>query len=126
MTKLNGGSSQSVEYTTQQNFPSANSNELTINDVEEQIPEIDKSKFLEVPLNKLKTKTINFAKNLFSLFTIIQFPNSRCLANSSVSGSYEGTCYHATECAKLNGTAMGFCAKGFGVCCVCKYYMIES
>lgn len=83
----------------------------------------DKSKFLEVPLTKLKNKTFNLANKLFSLFTIIQFPNSRCLANS-VYSAYEGTCYHATECAKLNGTAMGNCAKGFGVCCVCKYFFL--
>lgn len=79
----------------------------------------DRSKFLEVPLQKLKNKTFTFANKLFSLFTIIQFPNSRCVANSA-SSEYEGTCFHASECTKMNGTAIGNCASGYGVCCVCK------
>lgn len=87
----------------------------------EVIPESEKSKFLEVPLKQLKNKTLNIASQLFSLFTIIQFPNSKCVANSTTA-SYEGTCYHATQCAKLNGTAMGNCAQGYGVCCVCTYF----
>lgn len=76
-------------------------------------------KFLEEPLMALKNKTIKFAHKFLSLFTIVQFPNSRCQANGA-SGDYEGTCYHATECDSLNGTAFGECAEGYGVCCVCK------
>lgn len=102
------------------NFQSSIVNIDAAKDVEEEkAMQSVKSKFLEVPLKKLKQKTLSIANKLFSLFTIIQFPNSKCLANS-VNSAYEGTCYHANECAKMNGTAMGNCAKGFGVCCVCK------
>lgn len=78
------------------------------------------SKFLEEPLNALKNKTMKFANKFLSLFTVIEFPNSRCQATSA-SSVYEGTCYHRTECDNLNGTAIGQCANGYGVCCVCKY-----
>lgn len=78
------------------------------------------SKFFEEPLMALKNKTMKFAHKFLSLFTIIQFPNSRCQANGVNTGDYEGTCYHVTECDSLNGTAIGECAEGYGVCCVCK------
>lgn len=80
------------------------------------------SKFLEDPLSALKNKTMKFANKFLSLFTVIEFPNSRCVANSA-SSEYEGTCYHQTECDNLNGTAIGQCANGYGVCCVCKYVL---
>lgn len=76
-------------------------------------------KFLEEPLQALKNKTMKFANKFFSLFTVIEFPNSRCQANSA-SSDYEGTCYTRVECDKLNGTAIGECANGYGVCCICK------
>lgn len=78
------------------------------------------SKFLfEESLMALKNKTMKFANKFFGLFTVIEFPNSRCQANSA-SSEYEGTCYHRTECENLNGTSVGECANGYGVCCVCK------
>jgi len=52
----------------------------------------------------------------FSLFSIVQFPNSGCTAQSS-STTY-GTCYTATECIDKGGSADGNCAAGFGVCCL--------
>jgi len=52
----------------------------------------------------------------FSLFSIVQFPNSGCTASSS-STTY-GTCYTATECEEKGGSADGNCAAGFGVCCL--------
>lgn len=58
-------------------------------------------------------------KRFLSIFTILQFENSRCQAQGSFL-SYEGTCYHRSECARLGGYVMGACAKGYGVCCVCK------
>lgn len=78
------------------------------------------SKFLGEPWGAFKNKTMKLANKFLSLFTIIQFPNSRCQATSA-SSVYEGTCYHRTECESLNGTAIGQCADGYGVCCVCKY-----
>lgn len=58
-------------------------------------------------------------KRFLNIFTILQFENSRCQAQGSFL-SYEGTCYHRTECQSLGGFIMGACAKGFGVCCVCE------
>lgn len=82
------------------------------------------SKFMfEESLMALKNKTMKFANKFFGLFTVIEFPNSRCVVNSA-SSEYEGTCYHRTECESLNGTSVGECADGYGVCCVCKYFLI--
>jgi len=53
---------------------------------------------------------------VFSLFSIVQFPNEGC---TSTSGTYSnGTCFTAAECSSNGGSAQGNCAAGFGVCCV--------
>eukprot|EP00090_Calanus_glacialis_P002293 TRINITY_DN1170_c0_g1_i1.p1 TRINITY_DN1170_c0_g1~~TRINITY_DN1170_c0_g1_i1.p1 ORF type:complete len:249 (-),score=15.37 TRINITY_DN1170_c0_g1_i1:666-1370(-) len=53
---------------------------------------------------------------IFSLFSIVQFPNAAC---SSTSGTYSnGTCFTASECSSKGGSAQGNCAAGFGVCCI--------
>merc|ERR1719308_242012 len=53
---------------------------------------------------------------VFSLFSIVQFPNDAC---ASTSGTYKnGTCLTAGECSGKGGSAQGNCAAGFGVCCV--------
>lgn len=58
----------------------------------------------------------NRTKRVFSLFSIVQFPNLAC---SSTSGTYtNGTCYTASECSAKSGSAQGNCAAGFGVCCI--------
>lgn len=80
-----------------------------------------KSKFFEETLWNLKNKTKLLASKLFGLFTVIQFSNSHCTTSSSA-GQYEGICYTQAECDSLSGTAMGNCASGYGVCCVCKFY----
>merc|ERR1711892_273405 len=49
-----------------------------------------------------------------SVFNVVTFPNSACGASSG----YNGTCYTASECTSLGGTASGTCASSFGVCCV--------
>merc|ERR1719244_1204236 len=55
-------------------------------------------------------------EKVFSLFSIVQFPNAAC---SSTSGTYSnGTCFTASECSSKGGSAQGNCAAGFGVCCV--------
>ncbi|XP_044260176.1 uncharacterized protein LOC123008447 [Tribolium madens] len=61
-----------------------------------------------------KTKKIN---KFLSLFQIVQFANSQC-QSSGTFGDYLGTCYHETECSAMNGTNLGDCADGYGVCCV--------
>merc|ERR1719348_2531883 len=53
---------------------------------------------------------------VFSLFSIVQFPNEGCTSTSSTYDN--GTCFTASECSSKGGSAMGNCAAGFGVCCV--------
>merc|ERR1712117_414167 len=50
-----------------------------------------------------------------SIFNVVTFPNTACVATKS---GYNGTCYTATECSSMGGTASGTCASSFGVCCV--------
>jgi len=50
-----------------------------------------------------------------SIFNVVTFPNTACVATTS---GYNGTCYTATECSSMGGTASGTCASSFGVCCV--------
>merc|ERR1712038_747686 len=57
-------------------------------------------------------------KRLFSLFSIVTFPNKQCTATSSTTSSVMyGTCYTASECSSKGGTVDGNCAAGFSVCC---------
>merc|ERR1712080_711263 len=53
---------------------------------------------------------------VFSLFSIVQFPNLRC--TSSTSTSTYGTCMTSSECTSNGGTSDGNCAAGIGVCCI--------
>lgn len=76
------------------------------------------NKFVGNVFSKLKQKVVNKSK-LFSLFTIVQFDNTQCNATSS-SMTYSGVCYTAAECTRIQGTAVGNCASGYGVCCVGK------
>lgn len=54
------------------------------------------------------------------LFSIIKFENKPCSLEYDLLETTDGTCYHKTECDRLGGLAVGSCAKGFGVCCICK------
>jgi len=58
----------------------------------------------------------NRTKRIFSLFSIVQFPNKACSSTSATYGN--GTCYTASECSSNGGSAQGNCAAGFGVCCI--------
>ena len=59
---------------------------------------------------------------VLGLFNLIQFSNSRC---NSTDSDKQGVCYTATECRERGGNAKGNCASGFGVCCLCKYYILS-
>jgi len=54
-------------------------------------------------------------QKLFSLFSIVTFPNTGC---ASQDASRNGTCYTSSECKDKGGTSSGNCAVGFGVCCL--------
>merc|ERR1712141_810361 len=62
---------------------------------------------------------------VFSLFSVVTFPNAGCTSQSGTTGftgvNRNGTCYTATECSDNGGTASGNCAAGFGVCCLFVY-----
>jgi len=67
--------------------------------------------------HKLEKNEVRNEK-LFSLFSVVTFPNQQCAAASSTASQTTlGTCYSASECASKSGTADGNCASGFGVCC---------
>lgn len=70
--------------------------------------------------SKLKNKAIDKINKIFSLFTIVQFNNTQCIA-SSTAGVYQGVCYTASQCSSEGGSALGNCASGYGVCCVCEF-----
>ena len=53
---------------------------------------------------------------VLGLFNVIQFSNSVC--NTTSQGD-QGLCYTQNECSNMGGRASGFCAQGFGVCCLC-------
>merc|ERR1719491_21145 len=72
----------------------------------------DRSKIAD-SLDSDKTNERN--KKLFSLFTIVNFPNDQCTAKSD--NTLYGTCYTASECTSKGGSADGNCAAGFGACC---------
>ena len=92
-----------------------------------------------ITLNNIRGKSMSltFLKmfkmilEVFSLFSIVQFPNQECTGLVTDFG----TCYTSGECSAKGGTASGNCAAGFGVCCklrslqinfcVKQYYDIE-
>ncbi|XP_063924237.1 uncharacterized protein LOC135138242 [Zophobas morio] len=69
---------------------------------------------------QFNNKTKKFKNKFLSLFHIVQFANSQC-QSTSTAGDYLGTCYTESECATMNGTSVGACAEGYGVCCVFRY-----
>jgi len=56
-------------------------------------------------------------KKVFSLFSVVTFPNEQCTGKSSGSVEVLGTCFSKSECTSKGGSADGNCAAGFGVCC---------
>ena len=49
------------------------------------------------------------------------FQNTAC--NSTSTDNRIGTCYTTEECEEKDGTASGYCANGYGVCCLSKFYL---
>ena len=58
-----------------------------------------------------------FSGKLFSLFSVVAFPNDECTTDTN---SVRGVCYSDDDCGTKGGTASGTCASGFGVCCLFK------
>ncbi|CAL1282275.1 unnamed protein product [Larinioides sclopetarius] len=50
-----------------------------------------------------------------SVFTLVRFLNIPC---SSPNGQLTGVCYSLSDCLRMQGTQIGTCASGFGVCCI--------
>jgi len=73
--------------------------------------------FVKPSVEKNQTQTRN--GKVFSLFSVVQFPNQVC---ATTSGTYSnGTCITSSECSSRGGTTQGTCAAGFGVCCIFTY-----
>merc|ERR1712223_702829 len=72
-----------------------------------------------------KVKEASREGKVFSLVSVVTFPNSGCTSQSGTTGftgvNRNGTCFTATECSDKGGTASGNCAAGFGVCCLFVY-----
>jgi len=67
---------------------------------------------------KIKNTTDTRDKRVFSLFSIVQFPNSECTTTDTT--TTKGVCVTSSECTDGSGSASGNCAAGFGVCCIFK------
>merc|ERR1712223_2081396 len=72
-----------------------------------------------------KVKEASREGKVFSLVSVVTFPNAGCTSQSGTTGisgvNRNGTCYTSTECSDNGGTASGNCAAGFGVCCLFVY-----
>jgi len=55
------------------------------------------------------------AGKLFSVFSIVSFPNEACISSLD---NTNGTCLSPSDCRIIGGANEGSCASGFGVCCV--------
>ena len=51
---------------------------------------------------------------------MVSFENNMC--NGTTTGLM-GVCYTMRECQERGGTESGSCAAGFGVCCICGYFI---
>ena len=54
----------------------------------------------------------------FLYFFVRRFPNDPCIGGEML--THEGICYTPEQCLSKGGSNGGFCASGFGVCCLCK------
>jgi len=66
--------------------------------------------FLHEKSNGTKGRT----ERLFSMFSLVNFPNDECITPDSECG----TCMTTSECSGIKGKVSGSCAQGFGSCCV--------
>ena len=57
-------------------------------------------------LDRVKQRSGRFL-NPFSLFHVVQFPNTDCVTGADT----QGTCYTSSECSNRGGTADGTCAR---------------
>lgn len=63
------------------------------------------------------SKSHNDIKSRFlEVFEVVQFEHVKCVSSTGL----EGTCLHEYDCQKINGTSMGSCADGYGICCISK------
>lgn len=58
-------------------------------------------------------------QRFLNVFNIIKFENSACTSTQEMLEEMTGTCYHDYQCTEMGGTAIGECADGLGVCCIC-------
>jgi len=58
-----------------------------------------------------------------AIFQVVKFPNIPCEVTG---GTKNGTCYTSEECSDRGGVSDGSCADGYGVCCICKYFIFPA
>lgn len=63
-----------------------------------------------------------FIETVLSLFTVYQWNNGLCTATS---GEY-GNCLPQAECLAKGGIPGGPCAEGYGLCCVCRFFILSG
>jgi len=62
-----------------------------------------------------KARAAHRSGKLFSVFSIVSFPNEACVSNMDQTN---GTCLSPADCRTIGGALEGSCASGFGTCCV--------
>lgn len=65
-------------------------------------------------------------QRFLNLFNVIKFQNIPCASDTAPLTQLNGTCYHDFECEEQGGAAVGNCASGFGVCCICEFVQFVS
>lgn len=63
------------------------------------------------------------SRGFLNLFDVIKFKNEPCSGSLNRIRWINGTCFYKSECIERGGVIAGSCADGYGVCCVCKYYL---
>ncbi|XP_053699105.1 uncharacterized protein LOC128746079 [Sabethes cyaneus] len=72
-------------------------------------------------MNSTESRVIQKNKSpltLLSVFDIIRFENSPCVAKRDNLTTLYGVCFQEVQCHQLGGVPMDLCAAGFGICCV--------
>lgn len=105
--------------TTQKPAPASDTHIMSPSRVHSAL-QLIKQRVTNLLANGLYTDPNNGGQRFLSLFNVIKFANVACSSGRPPLTSLNGTCYNQQECDELGGVAVGECANGFGVCCVCE------
>ena len=69
--------------------------------------------------SKYKAQIFFFFLGMFSLFSVVSFPNDECTgASSTTAEKVLGTCYSSSDCTAKGGSKDGNCASGMYNCTI--------